>query len=114
MCHASSDRAVSFCSVGHMSGSSHSDDRSHLARVRVVQKSEQSKDKISLFSCLNITSQSSICHYCAQFINKYSRYRPTWPRGDQEVKAPRFLDTRHVKVVSTGRLYSQEYLGTHF
>ena len=30
---------------------------------------------------------------------KYPRYRPTWPRGVQEVKAPRFLDTRHMKVV---------------
>ena len=29
---------------------------------------------------------------------KYPRYRPTWPRGFQEVKAPRFLDTRHMKV----------------
>jgi hypothetical protein len=26
---------------------------------------------------------------------KYPRYSPTWPRGAQEVKAPRFLDTRH-------------------
>jgi hypothetical protein len=25
--------------------------------------------------------------------------RPTWPIGVQEVKAPRFLDTRHMKVV---------------
>ena len=42
-----------------------------------------------------------------------------WPRGVQEVKAPRFLDTRHMKLVrssplSTGRLYPQEYPGTHF
>ena len=49
----------------------------------------------------------------------YPSYRPTWPRGDQEVKAPRFLDTRHMKVVRssplhTGRLYPQEYPGTHF
>ena len=48
----------------------------------------------------------------------FSCYRPTWPRGVQEVKAPRFLDTRHMKVVrssplSTGRLYPQEYPGTH-
>ena len=33
-----------------------------------------------------------------------------WPRGVQEVKAPRFLDTRHTKVLRlsplrTGRLY---------
>ena len=40
---------------------------------------------------------------------KYPRYRPTWPRGVQEVKAPRFHDTRHMKVVRssplrTGRL----------
>ena len=49
----------------------------------------------------------------------YPRYRPTWPRGVQEVKAPRFLDTRHMKLVissplRTGRLYPQEYPGTHF
>jgi len=30
---------------------------------------------------------------------KYPHYRPTWPRGYQEVKASRFLDTQHVKVV---------------
>ena len=29
----------------------------------------------------------------------YTPYRPTWPRGVQQVKAPRFLDTRHMKVV---------------
>ena len=29
---------------------------------------------------------------------KYARYRPTWPRGVQEVKAPRFLDTRDMRV----------------
>ena len=45
---------------------------------------------------------------------KYPRYGPTWPRGVQEVRAPRFLDTRHMKVVSlsplgTGHLYPQEY-----
>ena len=50
---------------------------------------------------------------------KYARYRPTWPRGVQEAKAPRFLDTRHTKVertspLRTGRLYPQEYPGTHF
>ena len=50
---------------------------------------------------------------------KYPHYRPTWPRGVQEVKAPRFLDTRHMKVVRssplrTGRLYPPEYPGTHF
>ena len=50
---------------------------------------------------------------------KYPRYRPTWPRGVQGVKAPRFPDTRHMKVVRlsalrTGRLYPQEYPGTHF
>ena len=47
----------------------------------------------------------------------YPRYSPTWPRGVQEVKAPRFLATRHKKVVRssplrTGRLYPQEYPGT--
>jgi hypothetical protein len=41
---------------------------------------------------------------------KYPRYRPTWPRRVQEVKAPRFIDTRQIKVVRssplrTGRLY---------
>ena len=41
---------------------------------------------------------------------KYPRYRPTWPTRVQEVKAPRFLDIRHMKVVRssplrTGRLY---------
>jgi len=42
------------------------------------------------------------------------------PRGFQEVKAPRFQDNRHMKVVRlsalrTGRLYSQEiHLGAHF
>jgi hypothetical protein len=50
---------------------------------------------------------------------KYPRYRPTWPRGIQEVNSPRFIDTRHMKVVRssplrTGRLYPQEYPGTHF
>ena len=50
---------------------------------------------------------------------KYPRYRRTWPRGVLEVKAPRFLDTRHMKVVRssplrTGGLYPQEYPGTHF
>ena len=30
---------------------------------------------------------------------KYPRYKPTWPRRVQEVKAPKFLDTRHMKVV---------------
>jgi hypothetical protein len=39
--------------------------------------------------------------------------------GVQEVKAPGFLDNQHIKVVRlsalrTGRLYSQEYPGTHF
>ena len=47
---------------------------------------------------------------------KYPRYRS---RGVQEVKAPRFHDTLHTKVVRslplpTGRLYPQEYPGTHF
>jgi hypothetical protein len=42
-----------------------------------------------------------------------------WPWGVQEVKAPGFLDNRHIKVVTlsalrTGRLYPQEYPGTHF
>jgi hypothetical protein len=37
----------------------------------------------------------------------------------QEVKDARFIDTRHMKVVKssplrTGRLYPQEYPGTHF
>ena len=41
---------------------------------------------------------------------KCPRYRPTWPRGVQEVKASRFHDTRHTKVVRssplrTSRLY---------
>ena len=50
---------------------------------------------------------------------KYPRYRPTWPRRVQEVKAPRFLNTLHTKVVRssplrTGRLYPQDYPGTHF
>ena len=50
---------------------------------------------------------------------KYPHYRPMWPRGAQEVKAPRFLDTRHMKAVRSsplraGRLYPQEYPGTHF
>ena len=50
---------------------------------------------------------------------KCRRYRPTWPRGVQEVKAPRLHDTRHTKLVRlsplrTGRLYPQEYPGTHF
>ena len=44
---------------------------------------------------------------------KYPCYRPPWPRGAQEVKILRFLDTRHMKVVRssplrTGRLYPQE------
>jgi hypothetical protein len=45
--------------------------------------------------------------------------RPTWPWGVRKVKAPGFLDNRHIKVVRfsalrTGRLYPQEYPGTHF
>ena len=50
---------------------------------------------------------------------KVSPLQPMWPRGVQEVKALRFIDTRHMKVVRssplrTGRLYPQEYPGTHF
>ena len=50
---------------------------------------------------------------------KVSRYRSTWPRGVQEVKAPRFLNNRHIQMVMstplrTGHLYPQEYPGTHF
>ena len=50
---------------------------------------------------------------------KYPCHRPTWPKGVQEVKAPRFHDTRHTKVVRssplrTGCLYPQEYPGIHF
>ena len=46
---------------------------------------------------------------------KYPHYRPTWLRGVQEVRAPRFHDTRHTKIVRssllrTGRLYPQEFL----
>ena len=57
--------------------------------------------------------------YIYIYTYKYPRYRPTWPRGVQEVKSPRFLDTRRMKVVRssplrTGRLYPQEYPGTHF
>jgi hypothetical protein len=42
-----------------------------------------------------------------------------WPWGVWEVKAPGFLDNWHIKVVTlsalrTGRLYPQEYPGTHF
>jgi hypothetical protein len=42
-----------------------------------------------------------------------------WPCGVREVKVPGFLDSRHIKVVKlsglrTGRLYPQEYPGTHF
>ena len=45
--------------------------------------------------------------------------RAQWPLGFWQVKAPEFLDTRHMKVVRssplrTGRLYPQEYPGTHF
>ena len=44
-----------------------------------------------------------------------SRYSPTWPRGYQQVKAPRFLDTRLMKVarsspLRTGRLYPRNIL----
>ena len=50
---------------------------------------------------------------------KCPSYRSTWPRGVQELQAPRFLDTWHMKVVRssplrTGRLYPQEYPVTHF
>ena len=43
-------------------------------------------------------------------VHKVRVMYPTWPRGVQEVKAPRFLDIRHMKVVRssplrTGRLY---------
>jgi hypothetical protein len=42
-----------------------------------------------------------------------------WPWGVREVKAPGYLDNRYIKVVRlsalrTGRLYPQEYPGTHF
>jgi hypothetical protein len=30
---------------------------------------------------------------------KYPRYRPRWPRGLEDFKAPRFIDTRHMNVV---------------
>ena len=58
-------------------------------------------------------------HFLPYLKVKYPHYRPTWPTGVQEVKAPRFLDTWHMKVVRssplrTGRLYPQEYPGTHF
>ena len=48
----------------------------------------------------------------------YPPYRPTWPRGVQEVRAPRFHDILHTKMVRssplrTGRLNPQEYPGTH-
>ena len=65
---------------------------------------------------------SVIVYWFIHIINnnkvKRPRYKPTWPRVVQEVKAPRFLDTRHMKVVRssplrTGRLYPQEYPGTH-
>ena len=44
---------------------------------------------------------------------KKSHYRPDKPRGFQEFEAPRFQDSRHMKVVrlsalATGRLYSQD------
>ena len=44
------------------------------------------------------TSERISWHYFKLFF-KYPLYRPTWPGGVQEVKAPRFLDTRHMKVV---------------
>jgi hypothetical protein len=50
---------------------------------------------------------------------KEPQNRPMWPWEVREVKAPRFLDNRHIKVVRlsaicTGHLYPQEYPGTHF
>ena len=50
---------------------------------------------------------------------KYPRFRPTCPRGVQGVKAPRFLDTRHMKVVRssllhTDRLYPMNILALIF
>ena len=50
---------------------------------------------------------------------KYSHYRPSGFWGFWQVKTPEFLDTWHMKVVRssplrTGRLYPQEYPGTHF
>jgi len=44
-----------------------------------------------------------------------SRNRPGWPRGFEEVSAPRFHDIRHVKVVRlsasrTGHFYPQKML----
>jgi hypothetical protein len=52
-------------------------------------------------------------------LGKVTRNRPTWPCEVRQVKAPGFLDNRHIKVVRlsalrTGRLYPQEYPGTHF
>ena len=60
-------------------------------------------------------------NYTTKMICSYlwSKVSPLQVRGVQEVKAPRFHDTRHPKVVRssplrTGRLYPQEYPGTHF
>ena len=69
--------------------------------------------------CLNKFQASSLPTNIAKVKVKYPRYRPTCPRGVQEVRAPRFLDTRHMKVVRssplrTGRLYPQEYPDTDF
>jgi hypothetical protein len=50
---------------------------------------------------------------------KHYHHRPMGPRGFWEVKASRFRDIGAWKVVRlsavrTGRLYPQEYPGTHF
>ena len=46
-----------------------------------------------------IETEGSILEQVIQFnyLVRYLRYRSTWPRGVQEVEAPIFLDTRHMK-----------------
>ena len=62
-------------------------------------------------ACLGQSALYSVEYKYRKVKVKNSRYRPTWPRGVQEFKAPRFHDTRHMKVVRssplrTSRLYT--------
>jgi hypothetical protein len=73
----------------------------------------RSKITTYMLECVHKYSTETSPQYILVWYIPYTpHYRPTWPRGIQEVKAPRFLDTRHMKVVMssplrTGRLYPQ-------
>ena len=57
---------------------------------------------LCLFSCFVCFAFHFVCFVL--LYSFYHGYRPQWPRGVQEAKAPRFLDTRHMKVVRSSAL----------